>query len=80
MLTISVPTKVFEGAPLAILSGEWVILVMKISYFPGKKIKKLLRNHQQLNGSSCTILLLVNLFIVSVGVDGSHLSVSSAAL
>lgn len=50
MLTISVPTKVFEGAPLAILSGEWVILVMKISYFPGKKFKKLLRNYQQLNG------------------------------
>lgn len=42
VLTIFLPTKVFEGALLAILPGEWVILVMKISYFPGKKFKKLL--------------------------------------
>lgn len=49
VLTIFVPTKVFEGTPLAIMSCEWAILVMKISYFPGKKYKKLLRNHQQLN-------------------------------
>lgn len=49
VLTIFVPTKVLEGAPVATLSGEWVILVIKISCFPGKKFKKLLRNHQQLN-------------------------------
>lgn len=48
VLTISVPTKASKGALLAMSSAEWVILVTEISYFPGKKFKKLLRNHQQL--------------------------------
>lgn len=31
------------------LSGDGVILVTEITYFPDKKFKKLLRNHQQLS-------------------------------
>ena len=37
VLTISVPAKAVEGALLATLSAEWVILVTEISYIPGKK-------------------------------------------
>lgn len=49
MLTSSVPTKSIQEAFLATLSGEWVISVAEIC-FPGKEFKKLLKNHQQLNG------------------------------
>jgi len=55
VLTISVPTKAAEGALFATLSGERVILVIEISYFPGKKFKKLLRNHQQLVLTHCDV-------------------------
>lgn len=48
VLTISVTTKADEGAPLATLSGEWVILVTEIPYFPAKKFKLLRGSHQQL--------------------------------